>query len=142
MPVIAVGQHVFVNCPGSGTVVLVDESGKIESSVRLADGIEVEVVAWRPGGVTDTRYRVRASSNGADGWLFADHLRKLRVPLPAPEAPLTGQVSPASDDDDVRPFGQRSLPQRPTTPAAPASPTPLTPSTVADPGGRRFGQRF
>ena len=137
MPVMAVGQHVFVNCPGSGTVVLVDVTGKVESSVRLADGIEVEVLAWRPGGASDTRYRVRASSNGADGWLPADYLRKLLVPLPTAESPSTGQAPVG--EDEVRLFGQRSRPERPTTSASPA---PALPSTTADPGGRRFGQRF
>jgi len=50
-PTIAVGQRVFVNCPGgrSGSVVLLDESGKIFSATHLADGVEVEVPFFQIG---------------------------------------------------------------------------------------------
>ena len=84
--VIAIGQRVFVNCPesrDSGTLFLGDETGKVPSAQRVADGLEVEVIAWRPRGAHETRYRVRVPSTGADGWLPADNLRKLLVPPPA-----------------------------------------------------------
>jgi hypothetical protein len=135
--VIAIGQRVFVNCPGnrSGAVFLADESGKVVSAVHLADGVEVEVVAWRPGGAHDTRYRVRTQSNGADGWLPADNLRKVLVPLPAPE-PSTAPATPVTDADGRR-FGQRTQTDRPPPPA---SPTPVRWGPAADAAGRRFGQ--
>lgn len=104
-PVMAVGQRVFVNCPGnrSGSVILGDASGKILSAVHLADGVEVEVIAWRPGW-SDARYRVRASADGADGWLPADNLRRALVPLPEP-APPKAQEAPVAETSRRR-FGQ------------------------------------
>ena len=60
--IVAIGQHVFVNCRTGAerSVLLGDEGGKVMSTTSLADGVEVEVMAWRPRGPTDTRYRVRA----------------------------------------------------------------------------------
>jgi hypothetical protein len=106
MPVMAVGQHVFVNTPGdrSGSVTLADVSGKTPTSVHLADGIEVEVLAWRPGGFSDTRYRVR-DPHGADGWLPAENLRTALVPLPRPELPTPAPATTLADGSRRR-FGQ------------------------------------
>src|SRR5258706_6162281 len=75
LPVLAVGQRVFVNTVGehSGSVALGDVSGKVLSAMYLVDGTEVQVVAWRPNGRSNTRYRVQ-SSEGADGWLAAENL--------------------------------------------------------------------
>jgi hypothetical protein len=105
-PVIAVGQRVLVNSAGnrSGSVTLADVSGKVLSAVHLADGIEVEVVAWQPRGASDTRYRVRAS-NGADGWLPAANLRTVLVPLPPPEPPTPAPATTVADASRRR-FGQ------------------------------------
>ena len=138
IPVIAVGQRVFVNCPASpsGSVILADENGKVRTTTHLADGVEVEVVAWRPRVAGDAHYRVRAPSNGADGWLAAGNLRRTLVPLPAPEAP-TAPPTPVADPDRRR-FGQRSQTERPPVSV---SPTPEPPSPAADTHGRRFGQR-
>ena len=114
LPVIAIGQRVFVNCPesgASGTLFLGDETGKVISAQRVADGLEVEVIAWRPRGAAETRYRVRVPSTGADGWLPAGNLRKSLVPLSAQDSP--GSSPSASDapdrrsDDRARRFGQR-----------------------------------
>lgn len=157
-PTIAIGQHVFVNCPGGrlGSVALVDVTGKILSAVQLADGVEVEVVAWRPRVEGDAHYRVRSSSSGADGWLPAGNLRKLPVPLAPVEAPVTKAapmtygggsafggrraVAPSSRAPapvtDGRRFGQHFDPER-----APAtSPAPTMPEHSVPGGGRRFGQ--
>jgi len=170
IPVIAVGRRVFVNCPGNrwGSVGLVDERGKVLSAVHLADGVEVEVVAWRPRGAGDALYRVRTPSDGADGWLPAANLRRVLVPVPAsepsptPETPITdaggrrfGQRSqigrpPASGSPtpahpvpaanaDRRRFGQQSLID---DPRASGSPAPEQPAPPADARGRRFGQHF
>lgn len=109
----AVGQRVFVNCPGdrAGSVVLTDESGKI-ASATLPDGVEVEVLSWRPRGSSGTRYRVQVSRDGVGGWLHADNLRATLVPLPPPERPEG--VTPKLEDEAVggRRFGQRSWPRR------------------------------
>jgi hypothetical protein len=111
LPSIAIGQRVFVNhaeSRESGALFLGDETGKVISAQRVADGLEVEVVAWRPRGPNETRYRVRVLSTGADGWLPAANLRKLLVPLPPP-----GSVGKEEDHPDPhadgrgRRFGQR-----------------------------------
>lgn len=172
-PVMAVGQRVFVNSPGnrSGSVALGDASGKIQSAVYLSDGSEVEVLAWRPRGASDTRYRVRAL-HGADGWLPADNLRTALVPPPPPESSTPEQTSAAQSaaaDAAGRAFGQRAHAARPSSyapstlaqpspaaaggrrfgqhsetepPSAPASPAPSGPAPAIPGGGRRFGQYF
>jgi hypothetical protein len=134
--VLAVGQRVFVNCGASrnASVALGDESGKVLSAVHLADGVEVEVIAWRPRGATDTRYRVRRPSDGADGWLACINLRSALVPPPAAVQPET-----LPSGDVVRPFGQRAHTEQPR----PVEATPVAqPSTADEARGRRFGQRF
>lgn len=133
--VLAVGQRVFVNSTDrpSRPVALGDESGKLLTGVRLIDGAEVEVLAWRPRGAVDTRYRVRAL-DGADGWLPAGNLRMALVPPAPPPAPAAaGQAVPA--EGDARPFGRRShvgLPSAPRT----------SPASSVQGGGRRFGEHF
>jgi hypothetical protein len=135
--VMAVGQRVFVNTAGDrgGSVTLADVSGKVLSTVHLADGIEVEVVAWRPGSGSDTRYRVRGP-HGADGWLAAENLREALVPLPPPE-PATPAPGRIVADPGGRRFGEHFATGRA---AAPASPEPAPATTAVDGEGRRFGQ--
>jgi len=106
--VLAIGQHVFINSTGvpSQPVALGDESGKLLSGDSLIDGIEVEVLAWRPRGASDTRYRVRAS-DGVDGWVPAGNLRRSLVAPPPPASPASAQVQVPAERNS-RPFGQRS----------------------------------
>lgn len=133
--VLAVGQHVFVNSTDSPPrpVALGDESGKLLSGEHLIDGVEVEVLAWRPRGASDTRYRVRGPS-GSDGWLPAGNLRKSLVAPPL-ASPTPDQLS-VPTKNDVRPFGQRSHAGLHSLP-----PRTSPPPSVAN-GGRRFGKRF
>lgn len=113
----AIGQRVFVNCTGAPqSVLLGDQSGKVMSATSLADGVEVEVMAWRPRGPTDTRYRVRAiAGDRADGWLFAQSLRRTLIPLAEVVA------------------------GPPASPPAPARPTRSVPVAAFS---RSFGRRF
>jgi hypothetical protein len=115
---LAVGQRVFVNSPDvpPRPVALGDESGSLFSGASLVDGVEVEVLAWRPRGPSDTRYRVRAA-DGADGWLAAGNLRRSLVPPPPPSSPTPAQTA---------------VPARSSEP----------PSPPAAARGRRFGERF
>jgi len=133
----AIGQRVFVDSAGSrsGSVALADVSGKILSAVHLADGFEVEVVAWRPRGANETRYRVRAP-DGVDGWLSAENLRKALVPAPRVEPSSPARATMVADPGG-RPFGQRSHTEHLPS-SAPLGPAPAR--TVVDAGGRRFGQ--
>jgi hypothetical protein len=111
----------------------VDDSGKVFSDVHLADGVEVEVIAWRPRVAGLAHYRVRVPPNGADGWLPITNLRTALVPLPVPESPAA-QAKPITDDGGKR-FGQW-----PHTEAARAATTATATSTPG--GGRRFGQHI
>ena len=109
--VLAVGQQVFVNSLGipPRPVELGDESGAVLSGEYLSDGAEVEVIAWRPRGAADTRYRVRAR-DGAVGWVAAGNLRRSVVPPPpAASPPPTAATAPrgTSTADEGRRFGAR-----------------------------------
>ena len=77
--VFAVGRHVFIACPAARTpgVTLTDDSGGTPCG-KLRDGAEVEIVAWRPRGPQGTRYLVRSSSKGIEGWLGVGDLRGAR----------------------------------------------------------------
>ena len=74
-PVLAIGQRARVVCPSGRVhrVMLTDDLGVTLAS--LSEGVEVEIVAWRPRGPNGTRYRVRSGANGLEGWLGAASLR-------------------------------------------------------------------
>ncbi len=136
--VLKVGQHVFVNCPGdrSRSAPLGDESGESVSTVSLADGADVEVLAWRPRTPTGPRYRIRAYSTGTDGWIAASNLRTVFVPFPEstpPSPPAT--VASHGSGRQSGPYTPRECP-----PAAAPSASP-EPAPADDIVGRRFGQR-
>lgn len=103
--ILSVGRRAYVNCRGQ--TALVDDDGR-PSRNSLADGTEVEILAWRPLGNRGTRYRVRAHEANCEGWLAADALRQTAVPVanePAPEKPAT--PSRPVTRDTYRKFGQR-----------------------------------
>ena len=107
---LSVGRRVFVN--GRDGVVLTDEAGRSVAH-RLADGAEVEILAWRPRGAA-TRYRIQSTSGDTEGWVAADELRPARHPVE------TATRAPA---------------------AVPSAAPPTARSVRADEGGRKFGQR-
>jgi hypothetical protein len=105
--VFSVGRRVFIHCPHEPQrgVALTDEAGRAVSQ-RLPDGLEVEIVAWRPRGSGGTRYRVRATAIEADGWVSAAEVRAdLEPPPPAP--PRDTDARSAEHADQVRKFGAR-----------------------------------
>jgi hypothetical protein len=107
-PVLSVGRRAFINGPGDPRreVVLTDDAGR-SSSKQLADGVEVEIVAWRPRGAAGTRYHVQLSRGGATGWLDASELRAAPAPDP-PAPPEPEREAPgAHRGDPGRKFGQR-----------------------------------
>ncbi len=113
-PVLAVGRRVYVarSQDGPARVTLTDDAGA-NALATLADGNEVEILAWRPRG-SGTRYRVRSTHDGLEGWLGAGNLRSaLAAVLPAatgPAAPATGSVPPRAKQSEAsgRRFGQRA----------------------------------
>ena len=85
--VFAIGRHVFVACPIASTsgVTLTDDTGA-QAHGKLRDGTEVEILAWRPRGPLGTRYLVRSSAKGIEGWLGAGELRGSRAKATAVSA--------------------------------------------------------
>ncbi len=112
-PVLAVGRRVYVARSEDGPVrvPLTDYAGA-NALATLADGNEVEILAWRPGG-SGTRYCVRSTCDGFEGWLGGGNLRSSQ-----------SAVSPA-----------------PIAPAAPAAHSALARARPSEAAGRRFGQR-
>jgi hypothetical protein len=112
--VFAVGRRVYVACSREhpAQVALKDDAGVVaRSGGNLRDGTEVEILAWRPRGFGETRYRVRSTGTGVEGWLAGDNLRPTQVAVAPPEQ--TAQSAVASDPrravfaDTHRRFGQR-----------------------------------
>jgi hypothetical protein len=111
--VFAVGRRVYVASPEDRPthVALTDDAGA-DSRTRLADGAEVEILAWLPRGSGDTRYRVRSTRNGLEGWLAVDNLRGTQSAVSAPTGPSpsatgSGPLRAPESGDSGRRFSQR-----------------------------------
>lgn len=74
--VFAVGHRAYVACAGdrSARVTLTDHADTTPLA-SLGDGSEVAILAWRPGWGGNTRYHVRATDSGLEGWLPVGNLR-------------------------------------------------------------------
>lgn len=74
--VFAVGRRVYVASTSdrSVSVTLTDDGGKTPIA-NLGDGTEVAILAWRPGWAGNTRYCVRTTNSGVEGWLPVGNLR-------------------------------------------------------------------
>jgi hypothetical protein len=74
--VFAVGRRVYVASTNdrSVSVTLTDDGGKTPVA-NLGDGTEVAILAWRPGWSGNTRYHVRTTSSGVEGWIPVGNLR-------------------------------------------------------------------
>ena len=85
--VLAVGRRVYVarSKDGPRRVALMDDGGA-SALGSLLDGNEVEILAWLPRG-SGTRYRVRSTREGLEGWLGVANLRSARAAIP-PAAPV------------------------------------------------------
>ena len=64
--ILSVGRRAYVNCRGRVSLALDDGRNSPNS---LADGAEVEILAWRPRRSGATLYRVRPTAGGTEGWL-------------------------------------------------------------------------
>ncbi|MCI0346499.1 MAG: hypothetical protein L0221_13805 [Chloroflexi bacterium] len=109
----AVGRLAYVACSGqpAAQVALTDDAGS-GAQTRLADGTEVEILAWRPRGAGGTRYCVRSTRTGLEGWLAVENLRTTPAAVSAPAGPPpatdSAPASRAESEDPPRRFGQRS----------------------------------
>lgn len=104
--ILSVGRRAYVNC--RGRVALAEDDGRLSQN-SLADGAEVEIMAWRPRGSGGTRYRVHARKEGHEGWLAADTLRQTATPVASEPAPKPVAATPPRPlpRDTPRKFGQR-----------------------------------
>ena len=95
--VFAVGRRVYVACSRehSPQVALKDEAGHVARS-NLSDGTEVEILAWRPRGFGETRYHVRSTGTGLEGWLAVDNLRSTQAAVAPPDETAQPAVGPDS----------------------------------------------
>ena len=115
--VFAVGGRAYVGSARdvAGAVELTDDSGKVPLT-RIANGTEVEILAWRPRGSGGTRYHVRSACKGFEGWIAVGNLRSpaaVVAPAPVPAAPgapatVAKAVPARASGDSRRRFGQRS----------------------------------
>jgi hypothetical protein len=114
-PAYSVGRKVFINCAATPRrdVTLTDDTGNVVPPA-LGDGLEVEILAWRPRGAGGTRYRVRCTKDGREGWVGAQELR--------------GAARPGTERPAV-------APPRPVAPARPVR------DQVAEEAERKFGRR-
>jgi hypothetical protein len=87
--VLGVGSRAVVTSPGTGSrcVTLTDDSGA-NALATVADGVEVEITAWRPRRGSNALYRVVSTTDGVEGWLGAESLQPRA--LPSPPKPATG----------------------------------------------------
>jgi hypothetical protein len=92
--VIGVGSRAYVHwappaaSPTQG-VPIVDGTGRMLAN-DLADGQEVEILAWRPGSREGLSYQVRRTGDGKEWWIAATYLRRAPVRPAAEHAPHPG----------------------------------------------------
>ena len=111
--VFAVGRRVYVAGAGAGSarVTLTDDGDR--PLATLAEGSEVTIVAWRQRWAGTTRYCVRVTDSGVEGWLAVGDLRgtKAAIALPPavspPVAARATAVRAAESETSGRRFGQR-----------------------------------
>jgi hypothetical protein len=158
--VFPVGRRVYVACADErpARVAMTDEAGTTPLT-SLGDGTEVAIIAWRPGWAGATRYRVRATDSGLEGWLPVGNLRSTEAAMPSIPSVLPAPVVGATPlrvgevAESGRRFGQhshaanvrssRSMPASALTgpsPSVPASASPQAGGESRD-SRRRFGQR-
>jgi hypothetical protein len=87
-PIFAVGHRVFVTCGNAQRGVTLTDSTGDTALGTLADGAEVEILAWQPRGPGGTRYRIRPVAGTVEGWLGATNLRAPVMPEPSPAVVL------------------------------------------------------
>ena len=91
-PVFGVGMRAFIRDASGrkGLVVLNDVSGKVALG-HLADGAEVEILAWIPRRAA-TLYRVQSTEDRVEGWLGVANLRAEAPIATSPEIASTAPV--------------------------------------------------
>jgi hypothetical protein len=111
--VFALGRRVDVACARDrlAHAALTDDAGQCAGP--LADGTEVEILAWRPRGSDGTFWRVRSTRKGLEGWLAGGQLTEYSACRLSPHLASSdshGFRAVASDGvrESGRRFGQRA----------------------------------
>src|SRR5213080_1685117 len=118
-PVHAAGWRVLVTSPGGGSKrVTLTDSDATTALATVAVGVEVEILAWHPS-AKGTRYRVRSTDGGVEGWVGAASLKSRPGP---PSSAGTGAAAPSA---------HVKIPVRGPKDAAPQIRTPPLASRVA-----------
>src|SRR5262249_42843256 len=96
-PILAVGRLAVVTCRSekSDRGTLTDENGTA-ALAPVADGVEVEILAWRPRRGGGTRYRVVPTKGGVEGWVGAASLKAREIPPPPRVAAAARPPEPAA----------------------------------------------
>ena len=114
-PIFAVGRRVYVASSGDRAtrLTLTDDAGS-DAPTSLADGTEVEILAWRPRS-SGTHYRVRSTRSGLEGWLAAGSLRGVHPAVsslpngPTPPAGSAARLRARQAGASTRRLGKRSV---------------------------------
>ena len=113
-PILAAGWRVVVTSPVAGTKrVSLTDSDATTVLATVAAGIEVEILAWQPG-ARGTRYRVRSTQGGVEGWVGAASLKpRLRAPASVAAGPAASSARmrmPVSGSKNAPLLARKSLP--------------------------------
>jgi hypothetical protein len=106
--VFAIGQRAYVTGAGERPLhaTLTDDTGHATVG-SIGDGAEVAIVAWRPAPGDATRYCVRVTDSGVEGWLPVRNLRNKQVAaVPVPPASIAAPPPIVAAATGHR-FGQR-----------------------------------
>jgi hypothetical protein len=81
---------VLIAAPAGGPskVTLMDALATVAHGT-IAHGACVEILAWQPAGPLGTRYRVRSSKDGLEGWLSGRQLQACAAPVVARQRKMT-----------------------------------------------------
>src|SRR2546422_1312954 len=95
--VLAVGRRVLVRCPSgaTGRATLTDVKGATPLAT-LPHGAEVEILGWQPRHSGGTRYWIRSSERGVEGWVGGESLSAPAPPPSPPPAVVVRAVSPSA----------------------------------------------
>lgn len=111
-PVFAVGHRALIDA-SAGTkpaVTLLDGLGGVACGT-LANGASVEILAWQPSGANGTRYRVRSTPGGVEGWLSSRELRAEDRPIVVRRV-VTAPVEPVRGGRVKKPAKKHAAPSR------------------------------
>lgn len=109
-PIYAVGHRVLIaTAPGERSPVTLMDALATVAHGTVAHGEAVEILAWQPSGPHGTRYRVRSSRDGVEGWLNGHQLKACeRPPAAARVAAVVAPMKRTRTLKKAKPATQRA----------------------------------